>query len=428
MEEIKKPISQESHIPTSRASRVLDRTSAMFANKRLRSIFFLIFSFSLILTINSLLPVMEGESHYTARQVEVTYGEYKQMKAENENYRLTWLSEQNILKYVERYRDAHPELTLDELMSVVVPDTFAVDVYTRFFFQHLFWYTSTAISVGSAIILFYSFFNFMITREKEKHFKYLKLTDTLNDLVEENLDPVSFEPWMEDTFNPRRKIAQHRANVKYMLDRLERRTSYGIKRKLRPYFDALRKLEKTKTADSETSLVPYSTESILANLGPLTKREMRYVKMKERYLALLEDAYIEEYVLNGRVKYFKYVYPMFVYNGENSFGRTIDSYSLIKTDTKRISSDVLNKAFFLTVITLLFAVTLTITVISSYQQDPFWIAINVISKISPLIIQIPFAVDYSNNFMNTHLIGNLLSRRSIALLYLADRQGGASNA
>lgn len=382
--------------------------SKYMSSKQTRSTVFLIIAFILILAVNSILPVIEGDAHYTVEAVEVTYSEYLDMKEDNSNYRLSWLSEVSIKQYKERYIAKHPELTPEEESVVNVPDNFKVKVYTKFFYQYVFWYISTITSLASAIILFYSIFNFLIVRAKDHNPKYLELTEEMDDLSDKHLDPVTFETWIEDVFNYNRKIHQHKMNVKYALDSLNRWTSYKVKRKFREYYKHPR--------DSEES------NKALASLGKLTRAEAKYFSKREKLLDLLAESYIKEYVVSGKVKYFKYIYPMFVYNGSNSVGKTVDSYSLIKSDAGRLTSDAGNKISLSITITVLFAILLTVTAVASYEQSTFWLVVNMISKIAPLLIQIPFAIDYSNVYMDTHLISNLISRRSISFLYLADQR------
>ena len=407
-----------------KTEQAVTKATEIITNKRTRSVIFLALSGILILGINSMLPIIEGDAHYTAGTVETTYGEFQTAQDSDEHIRLTWASEQNILIYKARYIRAHPELTEDEWMLVTVPDTFGVRMYTKFFYEHPFWYISTVTSLGSALILFYSIFNYLITIMREKYKKYVELDNKMTDAVDKCLDPVTFEPWMENDFNTRRKIQQHKANVKYKIDKLERNTPYKIKRKLKPYFDEVRQFNGVRREDA--ALITYNPKDILKDLGPLKFRERYYLSKKEKLLYLLDDTYIKEYVVRGRVKYFRYIHPMFVYNGENEIGKTIDSYSLIKTDAKRISSDASNKIIISLVVTFLFAVLTTVTVVASVEQQPFWIILNAVSKLAPLVIQVPLAIDYSNDFMNTQLIGNLISRHSILLLYLAETKGGAA--
>jgi len=409
-----------------KTEQAVTKATEIITNKRTRSVIFLALSGVLILGLNSMLPIIEGDAHYTAGTVETTYGEFRTAQDSDEHIRLTWASKQNILIYKAQYIRAHPELTEDEWMLVTVPDTFEVRMYTKFFYEHPFWYISTVTSLGSALILFYSTFNYLITIMREKYKKYVELDNKMTDAVDKCLDPVTFEPWMENNFNTRRKIQQHKANVKYKIDKLERHTPYKVKRKLKPYFDEVRQFNGVRREDA--ALITYNPKDILKDLGPLKFRERYYLSKKEKLLYLLNDTYIKEYVVRGRVKYFRHIYPMFVYNGENGIGKTIDSYSLIKTDAKRISSDAFNKITISLVVTFLFAVLTTVTVVASIEQQPLWIIINAISKLAPLVIQVPLAIDYSNDFMNKQLIGNLISRHSILLLYLAETKGGAAYA
>ena len=113
---------------------------------------------------------------------------------------------------------------------------------------------------------------------------------------------------------------------------------------------------------------------------------------------------------------------MFVYNGETGIGRSVDSYSLITTDSERVGRDAWKKILYSLLSVVAFAILLTVTAVTSVGKDPLWIVINVIAKIAPLLLQIPLAIDYSNSFMDVQIIANLLYRRSIGLLFLGERK------
>ena len=395
-----------------RVEATIERATQVITNKKSRSVIFLLLSLLVVLGINGVLPVIEGQAQYTVGAVDTTYGEYLTMKEENVNYRITWYSEQAINLYVANYVIANPGTNPFE---VQIPDNFKVQVNTKFFFEYPFWYITTTISLGSAIILFYSLFNYLVTLSKEKYKRYVDLSQEVDAMTENHLDPVTFEPWIHDTFNYHRKIQQHKTNVKYAIDRLENKVNYKIRKKLKPYFEMLR-TDKEKAAE------------VYKKLGKLSRFEYSYVHKRERYLQLLEDDYIKEYVIDGKVKHFKYISPMFVYNGSDNEGVSVDSYSLIRSNERRIARDASSKIVWTVATTFLFAILITVTAVSSYQQDPFWIVINAVSKIAPLLLQVPLAIDYSNTFMDSQLMTNLLSRRAIGLLYLADLKKGVGYA
>jgi len=394
-----------------KVEQAVEKATQIITNKKSRSVIFLLLSLLVVLGINGVLPVIEGQAQYTVGAVDMTYGEYEVLKAENNNYRITWYSEQAINLYVANYVLQNPGTNPFE---VEIPDNFKIQVNTKFFFEYPFWYISTAISLGSAIMLFYSLFNYLITLARERYKRYVDISNEVDEMTEKHLDPVTFEPWIHDVFNRQRKIQQHRSNVKYNIDLLERKANYAIRKKFKPYFNALRKGEDAKL--------------ILESLGELTRKEIYYLKKKERYLQLLEEDYIKEYVIDGFVKHFKYISPMFVYNGTENEGVSVDSYSLLNSNERRLAKDATSKIFWTIATTFLFAILITVTAVSSYQQDPFWIVINAVSKIAPLILQVPLAIDYSNTFMDGQLMTNLISRRSIGLQYLADIKKGVDYA
>lgn len=393
----------------SRTEKGLGKVNNLVTNKQSRSIFFMVITFILILLINGLLPVIEGQAHYTVGSVEYEYGQYTQMKAQNKNYELTWTSEQKIEEYIENYLENHPELTEEEAISINVPPNFKVMVLTEFFFQYPFWYVSTGVALFSAVLLFYSLFNYLLVSSKEKYIKYTEMEDKVNGLVDKELDPDTFEPWTDNVFNYNRKITQHEHNVKYLIDKLEKKTKYENKKRFKDYFNEEDEVQK---------------ELLAPNLEDLTKKELKYFNKKEELIAKLDPDYIKLYVVDGHVKHFKYIHPMFVYNGTNNIGQTVDGYSLISTDGEQLKSDAGAKVVLSLSITVAFSTLLTLTAVSSAGQAPLWIFINVVAKLAPLLIQVPLAFDYNNSFMKKQLLPNLLNRRNIGLKYLADISKG----
>lgn len=389
---------------------IINRGTELITNKRSRSVIFVIISFIFILAINSLLPVIEGEAHYTADAVKMSYQEYRTRAAEDKHIRLTWSSEQSVDRFVKDYISTNPDLTTEEKMPMTILATHGaaleVHVYTKFFFQSTFWYISTLIAMVSSTVMFYSLFNYLLTIAKERRKTYVDLLEELATMRDNHLDPITFEPWMIDVFNYERKIKQHKANVKYEIDKLERKVDHRVRKNLQPFFTA------------------YGTENEfpLASMENLTKKELKYANKKLKLLSLLDDDYIKEYVVDGKVKYFKYIHPMFVYNGQNLIGRSVDTYSNIQSDSHRIGKDAAVRIMSIVMMTLIFTTALTVTVISATNQSPFWIVVNVITRIAPLLLQIPLAMNYSNNFMDTQLITNLINRRSIGYLYLASNK------
>lgn len=382
---------------------VVDSIAQSIANKQTRSFIFLLLSFIVILGLNSVLPVLEGEAHYTAEAVNMTYSEYINQKEEDQHLRLTWVSEVEIDLYISDYIKAHPELTPEERVTVSVPDSMPVRVYTKFFYEYPFWYIATITSLGSAVILYYSLFNYLTIRAREKNADYLKISKQVDMMSNRHLDPTTFEPWIENVFNRKRKLKQHERNVKYRLDLLESKTAPSIKTKYKEYF-------KLKDPTERASQYGVITE----------KKERKYLEKKEQLLSLLDPDYVEQYVVDGTVKYFRYIHPMFVYNGVSTLSKTTDEYSSARSDGERIAKDAGPKILISLTVTILFAVLFTVTAVASVEKQPFWVVVNIVSKMAPLLIQIPLAFDYSRAFMENHLITNLIHRRSIGLLYLAD--------
>ena len=361
-------------------------------SKRTRSYIFLVLTVLAIFAINALLPTISGKSHYTADEITVTYKEYTQLKEADPYYTLTWSSEEKVNNYIKEYKKMYPE----EALSVVnIPDDFEVEVYTKFFFQHSFWYISTITRTVSAILLFYAVFNVLCAKLKEEHVRYLELNKEMDTLSNNQLDPSSFEPWMSDVFNHDRKLNQHIDNVKYSLSLLEKHTPHSIRR--------------------------------LAIKDPSNPKCKTYIERKESLQAQLEEDYLKDVVVHTNVRHFQYIHPTFVLCGVNHIGRSTDSYSLIESDAKHLGRGALQKILTTLGVTVMFATLLTITVVAAADRPWYWIVIDILTTITPLLIQIPMAFEYSDSYMEDHLIPNLIARRSIALLYLAYIKKGEPN-
>ena len=372
-----------------RVEDILNKGKNIITNKHSRSIIVLFITIFIVFALNALLPVIEGSTHYTADAVTMTYGEFKDKVQHDVNYNMTWVSMQKVESYTRDYIKAHPELSVEEALLIEPPDAFKVDVYTKFFFQHPFWYMTTFVNLVSALLIFYSVFNFLLTKRKTTYKKYVDLDAEITTLGQESLDPVTFEPWMKDDFNRPRKIKQHISNVKYKLERLERKTPYKYKHandKSSPYYD----------------------------------KYLQYFYKKQELLSYLDQEYINEYVMDKEVKGFLYIYPTFVISGYNMTGRTTDSFSRIRSNAQRLGKDSLKKIIISMMLTTMFATLLTVTIINSTDRPWYWIILNIITSLAPLVIQVPMAFDYCENYMDEQLITNLVARRTIAYLYLAD--------
>lgn len=396
--------------PTESAS-TLDNITSVITSKRTRSLLFLITTFALILFANGLLPLISGQAHYTADPLEVTYSEYLDMKAGNKLVDLTYSAQASITAYKESFKLANPDLTPDELVMIEPPGNMKVTVYTKFFFQSAWWYFDTGLSLVSAVFLFYAVFNYLLVRSKDIRIEHVNGENTIKQLNEKYLDPDTFEPWIDVVFNRKRKIKQHIRNTRYELKKLETETPYRIRRRFKNHF-------KDVIEVPEGNLLPVLYKS-------MSKKEREYLDRKEELLEKLEEHYIKEYVVDTDVANFKEIKAGFVYSGVNHEGVGQDEYSAIKTDQQRIRSTIVSKLIIALAITLSFASILTVLSVTVSQQDALWIVLTVLMKIVPLFLQVYFAIDYNNWFMENQLLPNLKFRENIAMLYLAEmkRQG-----
>ena len=375
---------------------IIKTAKNVVANKSVRSTILLVITLVVVLAINALLPVFEGNTHYTEDAVYMSYAEYKELYNANNNYQLSWVSKQKIEQYIKEYIVQHPEIPYEERHLIEPPDTFQVEVYTKFFFNYSFWYIKTLTHIISTVLVFYSVFNFLLVRKKKTDAKYLELDSQVTTLVDSKLDPVTFEPWIENQFNYQRKVQQHKANIKYRLHKLDKHTNYKIR--------------------------------ILFKQNPDDDRCLKYRHHREELLYYASKEYIDEYVHDIRVPGHKHIYPTFVTGGYNVVGHSTDSYSLLKSDSRRLSEDSVRKVLTATILTVLIAVLLTLTVITSLDKPWYWLVINIITTLLPLCVQIPMAYDYCEKYMEEQVMTNLISRRNIAFLYLAYMEEVAKDA
>lgn len=398
----------------------------VITNKHSRNTFFLILTIIIVLGLNALLPLIEGGAHYTEHAIECTYGEYLAMLEEDNKYALTYTSELEIINYKLAYRAANPHLSVEELFTVEIPNSLKVSVYTKFFFQSSSWYMTTATHIISTILIFYSVFNYILAKYKSTYKRYVDLEQELDTMNNQYLDPPTFEPWMVDKFNKPRKIRQHEVNVKTKLEKLESKTDYQTRIAYKKYSKELEKYNESVRAYNE-----YVKRCKEEGIEPDTfnkdrpivtdKKLKKYIETRNKLNSLLDPFYIENYVVDGKVKNFVFIHPTFVTCGVNLVGSTTsDSYSLIQSDAQRLSKQAVSRVAKITGTTVMFALLTTMTVMSSFEKSWFWIVMNAAAKILPLLSQVINAYDYRDNFMDTQLIPNLQYRRTIAFLYLSD--------
>lgn len=364
----------------------IQNLKGVLVNKQTRNLVFLVLTVVIIFAINALLPTIEGNTHYTADPIETTYEAYLKMKESNPHYVLTWSSEEEINTYITQYKETH---NIPNYTAVDVPKDFIVSVYTKFFFQHVFWYITTLTHVVSAVLLFYSLFNYLLGKYKLEYEKYVNLDNEMTMLSNNSLDPATFEPWMIKVFNMDRKTQQHISNIKYKLNVLEIKTPYKVRN----------------------------------NINKYNRKYRKYIDKKTSLSDQLSTQYINSMVEHKRVKYFKFIHPSFVTCGVNNIGHTVDSYSLMKSNSSRLGKDAITKVFISLVLTVMFASLLTMTVVSAADKPWYWVVIDILATIAPLVMQIPLAFDYCAQYMEEQLIPTLMSRKTIALLYLAYMKG-----
>lgn len=377
--------------------------------KQTKNLAVLVIGIILVVILNAGLPLIQGQIGYTVEPVEMTYGEYLALKEEDHFVRLTFNSDLKLKEYRRIYIELNPDLTPEEIVDIEIPDTLKVTVYTKFFWVSAGWWISSFIGVLSTYIVFITVFMYVNQSRKETDKRFIEETKKINEMNERFIDPDTFEPYMKDVFNRERKIKQHLSNVKYELSVLEKKTPFAIREKYMPYFEL-------PDVDFEERL---PSTYVLPKLKWYNFKEKRYLNKKKKLLSLLKEDYVQEYVEDSHVKYFKEIRPGFVYSGVNKVGRTIDEYSNVQTDKERKTKDSLKKIMSSAGISVGFATMFTVAGFTSEEGAIFWYIINVVTKMAPLVISWLLALDYNNTFFEEQIYPNLKYRYNIGLSYLA---------
>lgn len=379
----------------------------------MKSKIILITSIIIILAINSLLPMLKAIEHYTVAPEEMTYKEYKDIKEENKRYDLTFKTKTLIKEYKKTKKE---ELTSEEMLTLEPPEDMRVEVYTKFFFEDHFWYTENFVQVISAVILFYSIFQFFLLKETEENVEFRKAKKQVDDANEKSVEPDSLEEFLVNDFNRPRKIKQHINNIKNKIIKLENKTKTEIKISCKEELDWFKQIKNTEAGKG---VLPALIEQ------PRSKKEIKYLKEMKKLLAELKEDYIEEYIDAKKVKHYKDVTSNFVYTGNSKTEKSIDGYSAIKTDSERLKKDSYKKIGLMILITLSFATVITLLAVDIENKTPFEIIVNAIMKITPLLLQIKFGLDYKDDFMQTQLISNMKQRHNIIVMFLKHTNKGA---
>lgn len=354
----------------------------------MKSKLFLVISIVAILLINSLLPILKATSHYTTVPEEMTYQVYKEKKIKDKRLDLT-LKTNLIIKDYKVAMEEEYGLSPEDMLLLEPPGEMPVQVYTKFFFEDYFWYVENFVHVVSAVILFYSIFQFFLIKEMDENEIYLNLDRLVTKTNEEQVEPDLLDLYLANDFNRPRKIKQHLTNINNKLAKLENRT-------------------KPKTRANVAN-----KENIV-----LKRKERRYLRKKEKLERLKSKEYIEEFIDSIRVKHFKKVTTNFIYSGDNKLEKAVDSYSGIKTNRERLQKDGLRKVGLSVLITLSFASVITLLAVNVENQTALEVFINAVMKLTPLLLQIKLGIDYKTDFMNTQLMSNLRQRYNIIAMFL----------
>lgn len=382
-----------------------------------KSLLFLIITIFSIIVLNAGLPLIQGGSKYTVNPVETTYGHYLILKEQDSQIALTYSSEIQLLFYKDLYKIQNPDLTAEEIINIEIPSTLRVSYYSAYFFESTGWWIASLVGVISAYLVFISIFNYAQVNRKEKDTFYKEKKNKIDKMNAEQLDPDWFEPWMENSFNKKRKLKQHISNVKYDISELDSKTSMKIKDLFKEYF----KSPIPEDDERLPSLV------VLPKMKWYNFKIKHYFERKKKLLSLLEEDYLKNYVPHIKVKHFKNIQSGFVYSGVNKTGRTTDEYSQIDSDKERLKKDSLKKVLSSIGTTTGFALMFTMSTLTTTEGEWYWYLFNAFSKLAPLVLQWIFALDYNNTFFDEQVYPNLDYRLSIGIKGLAENSRGEKN-
>ncbi|NCU41381.1 MAG: hypothetical protein EOM19_01490 [Candidatus Moranbacteria bacterium] len=300
--------------------------------------------------------------------------------------------------------------------TYVVTTSWFKGYYKSYFYESSWFYLETMMNTITVTIFYIALINFLIAKKKTKDVVYLKLTGDINDIVVEknNVPSTTFEPFLDD-WNSERKKRQFKANIRYKISKLERKTPFKIK-----------KIFKEKNEEGQFVFVR-EPEFLKKKFKIFTKnrikqrRANRYINRKMSLESFLTSEYISENVLYERVKYFKYIYASFIYNGKNGIHKTTDEYSAITSNDAKKNKDLFKKMVLGLAATLSFATVLSFTLFSANEN---WLIVvyNVALKLLPFILQWILGIDYSNRYMSDQLIPTQKYRLNIINMYLSNRE------
>lgn len=365
-------------------------------NKRIGSTVMLVFATLLILVLSGILGAFQGGGFQKTADIKKLDGvilidKYSSFNPKNhyEFFKDTKWTEKSKIKY-KRKEAEEPGKDI----------IYNINYGTKWFWEDPMFYSETFLHTLMVMILYIALTNFLIVRKKEDNENYKKLIKDLNEITIEtnSLPATTFEPYIEE-WNNQRKIKQHISNIKYKLSRLENKTSY--------------KVRKTFYVKTDQGLVFKEPEQE----SLLNWKERKYFYKKKELETFLEKEYIEKHVLFEKVKHFKKIHPSFVTTGKNDIVKSTDEYSNIKNNKEKQTQDYIFKALIGISMSFIVGIILSFTLITVSDH---WLIIlySVLLKLLPLTLQIIFAIDYSNKYVEFQEIPNLKYRLNIASMYL----------
>lgn len=291
--------------------------------------------------------------------------------------------------------------------------------YKNYFYASSWFYLETLMNTLSVMIFYIALIQFLISKKKSNDKVFITVTGEINKIiVQDNAIPASsFEPFLDD-WNNERKVKQFISNIKYKISKLERRTKFKVRKQF------FKKNEEGKMVfypNPEVLEKEFKWYQFLKKEKRFRDKCIKYIDKKQTWESFLTKDFIEENVVYEKVKYFRHIYPSFIYNGKNGIHKTTDEYSAIDSDSKRMRKDLFKKIILGFSVTAAFATILSFTL---FRANDSWMIIvfNVVLKMLPLVLQWILGVDHSNVYMSEQLIPTQRYRLSIMSLYLANKE------
>lgn len=234
---------------------------------------------------------------------------------------------------------------------------------------------------------------YVLNEANEKHILIIKERQYLQDVVDQQVHPDTFNPYMLN-FNRRRKIKKYIRNMKAKEDKLDRKAKYTD----------IEQWEKYKETQDRTLL------------------QSSYCHRKSNTQEQTTPEYIEKHIGNLRVKGFKEIQTTFVTCGYTARYTDNEDNLVPEGAFNKMAGDLFPRVIItIAVLTALRTIILEAVV----AQDPRTAVVGTLMHIIPMVVQIFIAVSYSRRYIDEKILVDFRKRKEIIATYLAEKGGTA---